>query len=263
MIRALYTAASGMAAQQANIDTVANNLANVNTAGFKKSRMEFQDLVYQQITVPGSDTSTSADVAPVGLEIGLGTRPIATARDFSTGNLKATNAPLDIGLQGAGFFQITMPSGETGYTRSGAFHLSADGQLVTSEGYQVQPGITIPKDATSISISKDGVVSVQIAGQTSTQQVGSLELATFQNPAGLRALGGNTYAETSVSGTPTTGAPGTEGMGTLTQGFLEDSNVSVVEEMVNMILGQRAYEANSRVVKAADEMLSQVNNLVR
>lgn len=263
MIRALYTAASGMAAQQANIDTVANNLANVNTAGFKKSRMEFQDLVYQQMTVPGSDTSTSADVAPVGLEIGLGTRPIATARDFSTGNLKATNGPLDIGLQGAGFFQITMPSGETGYTRSGAFHLSSDGLLVTSEGYQVQPGITIPKDATSISISKDGVVSVQIAGQTSTQQVGTLELATFQNPAGLRALGGNMYAETSVSGTPTTGAPGTEGMGTLTQGFLEDSNVSVVEEMVNMILGQRAYEANSRVVKAADEMLSQVNNLVR
>jgi flagellar basal-body rod protein FlgG len=263
MIRALYTAASGMNAQQANIDTVANNLANVNTAGFKKSRMEFQDLVYQQITAPGSPTSTAADEAPVGLEVGLGTRPVATSRDFSTGNLKATNGPLDLAIQGGGFFQITMPSGEIGYTRDGAFHLTADGQLVTSEGFQVQPGITIPKDAISVAISKDGVVSVQVAGQQTAQQVGTIELATFQNPPGLRALGGNLYAATGASGEPTTGVPGTEGMGTITQGFLEDSNVSVVEEMVNMILGQRAYEANSRVVKAADEMLSQVNNLVR
>lgn len=263
MIRALYTAASGMNAQQANIDTVANNLANVNTTGFKKSRMEFQDLVYQQITVAGSPTSTAADEAPVGLEVGLGTRPIATARDFATGNLKTTNAPLDVAIEGGGFFQINLPSGEIGYTRAGAFHLSSDGTVVTSEGYQVQPGITIPKDATSVSISKDGVVSVQIAGQSATQQVGTIELATFQNAAGLRALGGNLFAATTASGEATTGVPGTEGMGTVAQGFLEDSNVSVVEEMVNMILGQRAYEANSRVVKAADEMLSQVNNLVR
>ena len=213
MIRALYTAASGMAAQQANIDTVANNLANVNTAGFKKSRMEFEDLVYQQITVPGSDTSTSADVAPVGLEIGLGTRPIATARDFSTGNLKATNGPLDIGLQGAGFFQITMPSGETGYTRAGAFHLSSDGLLVTSEGYQVQPGITIPKDATSVSISKDGVVSVQIAGQTSTQQVGTLELGDVPEPGRpARARWKHVCRDDRSRATPTTGAPGSEGI---------------------------------------------------
>jgi flagellar basal-body rod protein FlgG len=263
MIRALYTAASGMNAQQANIDTVANNLANVNTAGFKKSRMEFQDLVYQQMTVAGSPTSNAADQAPVGLEIGLGTRPIATARDFATGNLKSTSGPLDIAIEGHGFFQVTMPSGEIGYTRAGTFHLSAEGSLVTPDGYQVQPGITIPKDAVSVSISKDGVVSAQIAGQQAAQQVGTLELASFQNAAGLRALGGNLFAATSASGEPTTGVPGTEGMGTVAQGFIEDSNVSVVEEMVNMILGQRAYEANSRVVKAADEMLSQVNNLAR
>ena len=263
MIRALYTAASGMNAQQANIDTVANNLANVNTTGFKKSRMEFQDLVYQQITVAGSATSNAAEMAPVGLEVGLGTRPIATARDFRTGNLKNTSGPLDLAIEGAGFFQVNLPSGEIAYTRSGAFHLSAEGSLVTAEGYQVQPGITIPKDAISVSISKDGVVSVQITGQQATQQVGTLELASFQNAAGLRALGANLFAATAASGEPTTGVPGTEGMGTVAQGFLEDSNVSVVEEMVNMILGQRAYEANSRVVKAADEMLTQVNNLVR
>jgi flagellar basal-body rod protein FlgG len=263
MIRALYTAASGMNAQQANIDTVANNLANVNTAGFKKSRMEFQDLVYQTLTAPGSETSTAADQAPVGLEIGLGTRPIATARDFATGNLKATNGPLDLAIEGQGFFQVNMPSGETGYSRAGALHLSADGQVVTADGYQITPGITIPNDATTISISRDGIVSVTIAGQTATQQVGTIELATFQNPAGLRAVGGNLFVESTASGGPTTGVPGTEGMGTLAQGFLEDSNVSVVEEMVNMILGQRAYEANSKVVRAADEMLSQVNNLVR
>jgi len=263
MIRALYTAASGMNAQQANIDTVANNLANVNTAGFKKSRMEFQDLVYQTLIAPGSETSTAADQAPVGLEVGLGTRPIATARDFSTGNLKATNAPLDIAIEGQGFFQVNLPTGDIGYTRAGAFHLSADGQIVTADGYQVQPSVTIPKDAVSVTVSKDGIVSVQIAGQTATQQVGTIELASFQNPAGLRAIGGNMYVETTASGSPTTGSPASEGMGTLAQGFLEDSNVSVVEEMVNMILGQRAYEANSRVVKAADEMLSQVNNLVR
>lgn len=262
MIRALYTAASGMNAQQANIDTVANNLANVNTAGFKKSRMEFQDLVYQQITAAGSPTSTSGE-APVGLEIGLGTRPIATARDFAQGNLKSTSGPLDLAIEGRGFFQVSMPSGETAYTRSGAFHLSAEGAIVTAEGYAVEPQLTIPANAVSISISKDGIVSAQIAGQTAVQQVGQLELAAFQNPAGLNAIGGNLFLATTASGEPTTGVPGQDGIGTLAQGFLEDSNVSVVEEMVNMILGQRAYEANSRVVKAADEMLTQVNNLVR
>jgi flagellar basal-body rod protein FlgG len=262
MIRALYTAASGMAAQQANIDNVANNLANVNTTGFKKSRMEFEDLVYQQTRTPGAPTSASTE-SPVGLETGLGTRPVATARDFSTGNLKSTNAPLDLAIEGRGFFQIALPDGTTGYTRDGAFHLDADGRLLTAEGMPLQPEITVPPNATSISISKEGIVSVSLAGQTAAQQIGTIELATFQNPAGLLALGGNLFAATTASGDPTTAVPGTDGIGTTAQGFLEESNVSVVEEMVNMILGQRAYEANSRVIKAADEMLSQVNNMGR
>ena len=262
MIRALYTAASGMNAQQSNIDTVANNLANVNTAGFKKSRMEFQDLVYQQIVAAGSPTSTSSE-SPVGLEVGLGTRAAATSRDFASGNLRATNAPFDLAIEGRGFFQVSLPSGETAYTRAGALHLSAEGTLVTSDGFSVEPQITIPENAVSVSISKAGIVSAQISGQTAVQEVGTIELATFQNPAGLQALGGNLFTPTTASGEATTGAPGQDGIGTVVQGFLEDSNVSVVEEMVNMILGQRAYEANSRVIRAADEMLSQVNNLAR
>lgn len=262
MIRALYTAASGMDAQQSNIDVIANNLANVNTAGFKKSRMEFQDLVYQQMQAAGSPTSTSSE-APVGLEVGLGTMPAATTRDFSNGNLRATNAPFDLAIEGRGFFQVTLPNGETGYTRAGSFHLSADGTLVTSDGYPLEPQIAIPQDAISVTISRAGIVSAQIAGQSAVQELGTIELAIFQNPAGLQALGGNIFVATTASGEPTTGAPGQDGIGTIVQGFLENSNVSVVEEMVNMILAQRAYEANSKVVRASDEMLTQVNNLVR
>ena len=262
MIRALYTAASGMAAQQSNIDNVAHNLANVNTTGYKKSRMEFADLVYQQIEAPGSATSTTG-TSPIGLEIGLGTRAVATARDFSTGNLRGTSNPLDLALEGRGFFQLTLPDGGLGYTRAGAFHLSSEGALVTADGYPLQPQITVPRDATSVSISRDGVVSVSIAGQSAPQQVGTIELASFQNPAGLTAAGSNVFTVTTASGEATTGVPGSDGMGTMTQGFLEESNVSVVEEMVNMILGQRAYEANSKVVKAADEMLQQTNSLAR
>lgn len=262
MIRALYTAASGMNAQQANIDNIANNLANVNTAGFKKSRVEFEDLVYEQAKVPGSPTSTTGE-APVGLEFGLGTRPIATARDFQSGNLRATNGPLDIAIEGRGFFQVTLPDGQVAYTRAGNLHLNAEGQVVTNEGYPVQPQITIPANATSVSISKDGIVSAAIQGQSAPQQVGTVELATFQNPAGLMALDGNLFVVSTASGEPVTGTPGLDGIGTLAQGFLEDSNVSIVEEMVNMILGQRAYEANSKVVRTADEMLQQVNNLAR
>jgi flagellar basal-body rod protein FlgG len=262
MIRALYTAASGMDAQQTNIDNIAHNLANVNTTGFKKSRVEFQDLVYQVITQAGAPTSTSSD-APVGLETGLGTRPVATARDFGTGNLKATNGPLDLAIEGAGFFQVSMPDGTTAYTRCGALHLNGQGMLVTADGYAVEPAISIPPNATAITISKQGVVSVSLPGQSAAQQVGTLELASFQNPAGLSALGGNLFAPTTASGEATNGVPGVDGLGTVVQGFLEESNVSVVEEMVNMILGQRAYEANSRVVRAADEMLQQVNNMSR
>ena len=262
MIRALYTAASGMSAQQANIDNIAHNLANVNTTGFKKSRVEFEDLVYDQVRVPGAQSSAT-DEAPVGLETGLGVRAVATARDHGRGNLKATNGPLDLAIEGDGFFQISLPSGEIGYTRSGSLHLNGEGALVTAEGYHVDPQITIPPNATSISVSKDGIVSVSIPGQTGSQQVGTLELAAFQNPAGLRAMGGNLFLASTASGEPQVGPPGQDSRGTLVQGFTEDSNVSVVEEMVNMILGQRAYEANSRVIKAADEMLSQVNTIVR
>jgi flagellar basal-body rod protein FlgG len=258
----LYTAASGMNAQQANIDNVANNLANVNTTGFKKSRVEFEDLVYQQIKTAGTPTSQEAE-APTGLETGLGTRAVATARNFSTGNLRNTNNPLDLAIEGNGFFQVTLPGGETGYTRAGALHLSGQGQIVTNDGVPIEPAITIPANATSVSISKDGIVSVSVPGQSATQQVGTIELANFQNPAGLQARGGNLYVATTASGDATTGVPGSDGLGSIAQGFLEDSNVSVVEEMVNMILGQRAYEANSRVIRAADEMLQQVNNLSR
>jgi flagellar basal-body rod protein FlgG len=261
-MRALYTAASGMNAQQANIDNVANNLANVNTIGFKKSRVDFEDLVYQQIRVPGTATSQEAEAA-IGLENGLGTRAVATVRNFAVGNLRATNAPLDVAIEGSGFLQISLPGGETGYTRAGSLHLNADGQLVTSEGLSVEPQISIPANALTISISKDGIISVSLPNQTAPQQVGNIELATFQNPAGLQARGGNVYVVTSASGDPVTGVPGTDGIGTIAQGFLEESNVSVVEEMVQMILGQRAYEANSKVIRAADEMLQQVNNLSR
>ena len=261
VIRALYTAASGMNAQQANIDNVAHNLANVNTTGFKKSRVEFEDLVYQQIKAPGTPTSAEAE-APIGYEAGLGTRAVAIARNFGAGNLRSTNSPLDIAIEGAGFFQVSLPGGETGYTRSGTFHLNGQGQLVTNEGYSLEPQITVPANAISVSISKDGIVSAATPGQP-PQQLGTIEIALFQNPAGLEARGGNTFAATSASGDATTGVPGTDGLGTIQQGFLEDSNVSVVEEMVNMILGQRAYEANSRVIRAADEMLQQSNQLAR
>ncbi len=262
MIRALYTAASGMNAQQANIDNVAHNLANVNTTGFKKSRLEFEDLVYQQTKAPGSPTSVTGE-APIGLESGLGVRTVASARDFSRGNLRSTSGPLDLAIEGDGFFQVQLPSGDIGYTRAGMLHLNADGGIVTADGNPIEPGITIPANATSISISKDGIVSAAIPGQQAAQQVGTIELASFSNPAGLEAQGGNLFKATSASGEPNVAAPGTESLGTLAQGFVEDSNVSVVEEMVNMILGQRAYEANSRVVKASDEMLQEVNTLVR
>jgi flagellar basal-body rod protein FlgG len=262
MIRALYVAASGMNAQQANIDNVAHNLANVNTAGFKKAHMEFEDLVYQQTKAPGAPSSAAGE-APIGLEMGLGTRAVSTSRDFSSGNLRSTGGPLDLAIEGDGFFQVQMPNGTIGYTRAGSLHRDAQGQIVTGEGYPLEPAITLPANATSVTISKDGIVSASIPGQTASQQVGTIELATFQNPAGLKAVGGNLFTVSSASGDPQVGVPGSDSRGTLVQGFVEDSNVSVVEEMVNMILGQRAYEASSKVIKAADEMLSQVNNLVR
>jgi flagellar basal-body rod protein FlgG len=262
MIRALYSAASGLEAQQLNIDVIANNLANVNTAGFKESRPEFQDLLYQNMRAAGSASSSSTDM-PVGLQVGLGSRPVATSRLFTQGDFRQTGNPLDFVIEGQGFFQVRLPSGETAYTRAGAFHLNRDGSLVTADGTLLDPQITIPTDALTITVGMDGTVSVTQPGQAQAQQVGNIQLANFPNPAGLNSIGKNLFLPTSASGDAVTGTPGDSGLGTINQGFLEQSNVNVVEEMVNMIVGQRAYEVNSKVVKAADEMLQTMNNVVR
>ena len=262
MIRALYTAATGMEAQQVNIDTIANNIANVNTTGFKQGRAEFQDLLYQNIRPAGTAASTSTEY-PVGLQLGLGTRPVATTRIYKQGDFRQTGNPLDLVIEGKGFFQVRMPSGETAYTRDGSFHVSKDGALVTADGDPVEPQITIPADAQDIVIGSDGTVSVTQTGQTASQQIGTLQLANFQNPAGLNAIGRNLLVATSASGAAVTGNGGENGLGRINQGFLEQSNVNVVDEMVNMIIAQRAYEVNSRAVRVADDMLSQINNLVR
>ena len=259
---ALYTAATGMEAQETNIANVANNLANVNTTGFKKSRVEFEDLVYEELNAPGSPTSPTEE-SPIGYEIGKGVRVSGTARDFGRGRMRTTSAPLDVAIQGRGMLQVTLPSGETGYTRSGALHLDGEGAIVTAEGNPIEPQITLPPDTVAISISNDGIVSAALPNQPAPEQVGTIELAMFPNEAGLRAIGGNLFVQSEASGEPSVAAPGTDGLGTLAQGFLEDSNVNVAEEMVSMILGQRAYEANARVMRTADEMLQQVNQLIR
>jgi flagellar basal-body rod protein FlgG len=262
VIRALYTAATGMEAQQVNIDTIANNIANVNTTGFKQGRAEFQDLLYQNIRPAGAPSSASTEY-PVGLQLGLGTRPVATTRIYTQGDFRQTGNPLDLVVQGKGFFQVRLPSGETAYTRDGSFHMSNTGALVTSDGNPVEPQITIPADAQEIVIGNDGTVSVTVSGQTASQQVGTIQIANFQNPSGLNAIGSNLLAVTTASGQPVVGNPGETGLGTINQGFLEQSNVNVVDEMVNMIIAQRAYEVNSRAVRVADDMLSQINNLSR
>ncbi len=262
MLRALYTAASGMEAQQLNIDTIAHNLANVNTGGFKQRRTQFQDLLYQDVRNAGTSNTANTEI-PVGLQIGLGTKPVATEMIFTQGDFAATASPLDMVVEGQGFFQVRMPNGELAYTRNGNFHMDREGMLVTSDGDLLDPQITIPQDQVGITIGKDGTVSVVQAGQTEPQQVGKIEIAMFQNPAGLQAVGKNLFTPTLASGDPITGTPGEDGLGTLLSGFLEQSNVSVVEEMVNMIISQRAYEANSKVIRTADEMFSQANNVVR
>jgi len=262
MLRALYTAATGMQAQQINIDTIANNIANVNTTGFKQARAEFQDLLYQNIRPAGTASSASTNY-PVGLQLGLGARPVASARIFSQGDFRQTGNPLDVVIEGKGFFQVRLPNGELGYTRDGSFKQNSDGSLVTADGGVLEPQITIPAEADTIVVGKDGTVTATVAGQTEAQQIGSIQLANFQNPAGLNAVGGNLFKATAASGDPVTGAPGENGLGAINQGYLEQSNVSVVEEMVNMIVAQRAYEVNSRAIRVADDMLSQINQLVR
>jgi flagellar basal-body rod protein FlgG len=263
MIRALYSAASGMTAQQLNVDNIAHNLANANTSGFKTRRAQFQDLLYQTVVQPGAAAGQQT-VVPTGLQLGLGTRASSNEIIFTQGSFSQTNNPLDLVIQGRGFFQVRMASGELAYTRAGSFHLDRDGNLVTGDGNAIEPQITIPADAQAISIGQDGTVSYTQPGQTAAQQGGQLQLANFPNPAGLNSLGGNLYAPTDASGDPTVGAPGgQEGLGSVMQGYVEQSNVSVVEEFINLIVSQRAYEANSKVVQAADQMYQQVNNLPR
>jgi flagellar basal-body rod protein FlgG len=263
MIRALYSAASGMTAQQLNVDNIANNLANANTVGFKARRTQFQDLLYQTVVQPGASASAQS-VVPSGLQLGLGTRPSSNEIIFTAGNPQLTNNPYDVVISGRGFFQVRQASGDLAYTRAGTFHVDRDGNLVTSSGDPLEPQITIPQDAQSITIAPDGTVSYTQPGQTAAQLAGQIQLANFANPAGLNSLGGTLYQPTDASGDPIVGNPGgQEGLGTLLQNYTEQSNVSVVEEFINMIESQRAYEANSKVVKAADDMYSQANNLVR
>src|SRR5579859_1923607 len=263
MIRALYSAASGMTAQQMNVDNIANNLANANTTGFKMRRTQFQDLLYQTHIQPGA-AAGSQTIVPSGLQIGLGTRPASNEIIFSQGNFQQTDNPLDAVIQGTGFFQIRLPDGSNAYTRDGGFQLDANGNVVTASGNALEPQITIPSAAQTVTIAADGTVSYTQPGQTAAQVAGQIQLALFPNPAGLNSLGQNLFQQTDASGTPTVANPGgQEGLGTLMQGYVEGSNVSVVEEFINMIVSQRAYEANSKVVKAADEMYQQVNNITQ
>ena len=260
MNRIMRTAATGMAAQQLNVDTIANNLANVNTPGFKKNQVEFQDLFYQSIRPAGVNTVGEAEV-PTELQVGSGTRPVATAKMFSQGDVLETGNPLDVAIEGDGFFQILMPDGTMSYTRDGAFKLSSEGRIVNADGFAVEPEITLPMDAVSISVGRDGRVSVIVSGVSEPQEVGQIELARFINPGGLKSLGHNLYRQTTASGEPIFGNPTTEGFGGLEQMYLEMSNVDVVEEMVNMIVAQRAYEINSKAIQTADDMMGIVNRL--
>jgi flagellar basal-body rod protein FlgG len=262
MIRSLWTAGTGMNAQQLNIDVISNNLANVNTSGYKKSRVDFQDLVYQDLRSSGTPVLTGAQI-PVGSQVGHGVRPVATQKMFSQGAFEETGNPLDLAVEGEGFFQILMPDGLVAYTRDGSFKRDGDGNLVTSDGFLLEPPIAIDDDALAISIGADGTVFVEVADSPVPIDIGQIFLVRFSNPAGLRNLGRNLYAETAASGEPIPGTPGMFGVGTLAQGFLERSNVQVVEEMVNMIIAQRAYEVCSKAIRASDEMLETANNIRR
>lgn len=262
MIRALYSAATGMQAQETNIDVISNNLANVNTVGYKKSRADFQDLMYQYLMEPGAQTSATT-ASPSGIQVGLGVKTAAVQKVFGQGDLTSTNNPLDMAIEGDGFFQVQQPDGTNTYTRAGSFQLGSDGSLVTSDGFTIDPGVTIPDNAQSITVGQDGRVTVRIPGSTTPTEVGQLTGVRFPNNAGLRAIGKNLYEETTSSGSPITGTFGADGFGRVSQGFLESSNVSVVEQVVNMITAQRAYEASSKGITTADEMLSQAINLKR
>ena len=262
MMRALYTSATGMTAQQLNIDVIANNLANVNTVGFKHSRADFQDLLYQEMRPAGAAVADGVQ-SPTGLEVGLGVKPGATETMFEPGSFQATSNNLDVAIEGEGFFKVLLPDGTAGYTLDGAFKMDGQGKLVNSDGEAIQPEITIPSDATNISIGKDGTVSVLRGSAKAPETVGKIGLYRFANPAGLSHLGGNNYQESPASGSATEGTASQAGFGTLAQGTLEMSNVQIVQEMVNMITAQRAYEVNSKAIQTSDEMLQTANQLHR
>jgi len=260
MIRSLWISKTGLDAQQTQLDVIANNLANVSTNGFKRARAVFEDLLYQTYRPAGAQSSQQTQV-PVGLQLGTGVRPVSTARIHTQGNLQQTGNSLDLAIQGPGFFQIQQPDGTTAYTRDGSFHVDSQGQVVNSNGFALQPAITIPANATQITIGQDGTVSVLQPGQTAPTQVGTIQLAGFVNAAGLQSIGQNLYLETAASGAPTTNTPGTNGAGLLNQGYVETSNVNVVEELVNMIATQRAYELNSKAIQTSDQMLQRLAQL--
>lgn len=260
MIRSLWISKTGLDAQQTQMDVVANNLANVSTTGFKRSRAVFEDLLYQNIRQPGAQSSQQTQI-PSGLQIGTGVRPVAAERIHTQGNMQQTGNKLDVAIQGSGFFQVLMPDGTTGYTRDGSFQTDGQGQLVTASGFVIQPAMTIPATATSVTIGQDGIVSYTQAGTVAPIQLGQMLLATFINPTGLQSQGQNLYLETASSGAPTVSAPGTNGTGTLAQNYLETSNVNVVEELVNMIQTQRAYEINSKAITTSDQMLQKLSQI--
>ncbi len=261
MIRALWTASSGMNSQQTNIDVISNNLANVNTVGFKKSRAQFQDLLYQTLRAPG--TVSSQGMTPAGMQVGHGARMISTSKSYTQGDMVQTGNALDLMIEGDGFFQVLLSDGTIGYTRDGNFKLDGEGRIVNNDGYLLQPEIWIPENATDVIIGSDGTVSIKIAGEDGPQELGRIETVRFLNPEGLINMGKNILKPSYASGEAQYGTPGLDGFGSITQGFLEMSNVKVVEEMVNMIVAQRAYEINSKAIQAADEMLQTANNLRR
>ncbi len=260
MINSLWVAKTGMQAQQTQLDVISHNLANVSTNGFKRGQAVFEDLIYQNLRQVGANSSEQTQL-PTGLQLGLGVRTVATSRSFSQGNLQQTSNNLDLAINGAGFFQVQMPDGTVGYSRDGSFQVNSQGQMVTSGGYLLSGGITIPADARSLTISNSGQVSVMQGTNTTPTVVGQLELATFVNPVGLEPRGQNLYTETAASGAPTTGAPGSTGMGNVLQGYVESSNVNVVQELVNMIQTQRAYEMNSKAIQTSDQMLQKLGQL--
>lgn len=260
-MRALSIAASGMQAQQTNVDVISHNIANMNTTGYKRQRAEFQDMLYQNMERPGSTSAASGAILPLGIQIGVGVQTDAVGRLTEQGGISSTGNGYDLAISGRGYLQVTLPSGQTAYTRAGNLAINADGEMVTADGYPVEPSITIPQDATALQITRDGIVEVVMSGQTDPQQIGQMEIATFINPAGLEAIGDNLFLETPASGSPNTATPGSPGFGTLMQGYLELSNVNAVEEISSLIVAQRAYEMNARVITAADEMLQATTQL--